>query len=101
MILTYSCICHIHISKRIERGFTAFDAAVERTHVAKVARPVLCTFGAQAEIDANFEIFGAEDLLGAYLIDLFWFAIDEKKQDGGSISRNERYAHAGGIERYR
>lgn len=75
------------------------DKSAEGTHVAKVARPVLCAFRAQTEIDANFEILSAEDLLGPHLVDLFWLAIDEKRQNRGAIGRNERYVHARGFER--
>ena len=43
LILTYSCTCRTHISKKI-RAFAAFEQIIEWTHIAEVARPVLCAF---------------------------------------------------------
>jgi hypothetical protein len=98
-VLLYTSYTHQQKIKRTRILMRLTKKAAEGTHVAKVARPVLCALWAQTEIDANFEILGAEDLLGAHLVDLFWLAIDEKRQNGGAIGRNERYVHARGFER--
>lgn len=49
----------------------------EGTHVAKVACPVLRTFRAKAEINTDFKILRAEDLLGAHFVHLFWLTVHE------------------------
>ena len=79
-------------------GYIApFEA--EGTHVAKVARPVLCTLRAKLEINSDFKILRAEDLLGAHFVDLFRLTVHQQRKNGGTIGGNERDVHASGIER--
>jgi len=41
------------------------------------------------EVNSDFKILRAQDLLGAYLVNLFRFTVHKQRKNGGAVGRNK------------